>query len=194
MIQQVQKAKAGFSAQDVELVRDAASGDVEAFGQLYDVYLDKIFRYVYYHVADKMAAEDISQEVFVKAWKAIKSCRGREDTFLAWLYRIAHNLTVDHHRRQSKCRSLEVQCRSNMTNPMEATELDLRELELVQALHYLPEEHQNVIILKFIEGFSNQEIGRMLNKSQGAIRITQMRALSRLRKHLTKTREGEDGT
>jgi len=194
MIQQVEKAKAGFSAQAVELVRDAASGDVEAFGQLYDLYLDKIFRYVYYHVPDKMAAEDISQEVFVKAWKAIKSCRGREDTFLAWLYRIAHNLMVDHHRRQRKCRSLEVQCRSKMTNSMEATELDLKELELVQALRYLPEEHQNVIILKFIEGFSNQEIGRMLNKSQGAIRITQMRALSRLRKHLTKTREGEDGT
>ena len=194
MIQQVEKAKAGFSAQVVELVRDATSGDVEAFGQLYDVYLDKIFRYVYYHVPDKMAAEDISQEVFVKAWKAIKSCRGREDTFLAWLYRIAHNLMVDHHRRQRSCRSLEAQCRSKMTNPTETTGLDSGELELMQALRYLPEEHKNVIILKFIEGFSNQEIGRMLNKSQGAIRITQMRALSRLRKHLAKTREGEDGT
>ena len=81
-----------------------------------------------------------------------------------------------------------------MTNPTETPGLDSGELELMQALRYLPEEHQNVIILKFIEGFSNQEIGRMLNKSQGAIRITQMRALSRLRKHLTKTREGEDGT
>jgi RNA polymerase sigma-70 factor (ECF subfamily) len=194
MIQQAEKATASFNAQAVELVKDAANGDVEAFGQLYDLYLDKIFRYVYYHVPERMAAEDISQEVFVRAWKAIKSCRGREGTFLAWLYRIAHNLMVDHHRCQRKCSSLETQCRSTMTNQAETTELDLREVELTKALRCLPEEHKNIIILKFIEGFSNQEIGQILNKSQGAIRITQMRALSRLRKHLTKSREREDGT
>jgi RNA polymerase sigma-70 factor (ECF subfamily) len=194
MIQQVEKATADFSTQTVELVKNAANGDVEAFGQLYDVYLDKIFRYVYYHVPDRMAAEDISQEVFVKAWKAIKSCRGRESTFLAWLYRIAHNHLVDHHRRQRKCKSLETQLMSTKSTSVEMAELDLGELELTKALCCLPEEHRSIIILKFIEGFSNQEIGQITKKSQGAIRITQMRALSRLRKHLTESRERGYGT
>jgi len=69
----------------------AIEGDVEAFGILYNTFVNQIFRYVFYQINDRMKAEDITQEVFIKSWKSIQTCRGKEDTFSAWLYRIAHN-------------------------------------------------------------------------------------------------------
>jgi len=74
-----------------KLVEKAADGDYAAFGELYSLYLDRIFRYVFYQVKDRMRAEDITEEIFIKAWKAIDSCKGKEQTFPAWLYRIVHN-------------------------------------------------------------------------------------------------------
>ena len=72
------------------LVKKAAEGDTGSFGKLYDIYLESIYRYVYHQVGDNKMAEDITQEVFIKAWKVIKSCKGKEATFKAWLYQICH--------------------------------------------------------------------------------------------------------
>ena len=79
----------------ISLVKRAIGGDFAAFGYLYGIYLDRIYRYVFYKVKDKMTAEDITEEVFLKAWKAINSCKGKERTFSSWLYRIAHNHIID---------------------------------------------------------------------------------------------------
>ena len=84
-----------------ELVERSAGGDYEAFGQIYAMQMARIYRYVLCQVQDKMTAEDITEDVFLKAWEAIKYLRGRDKTLLVWLYRIAHNKVADHHRRNN---------------------------------------------------------------------------------------------
>ena len=165
------------------LIERAISGDGEAFGELYSIYLDRIYRYVFYQVRDKMTAEDITEEVFIKAWKALASCKGKERTFSSWLYRIAHNQLIDSLRK----RHGELPLQSEMTNGLfdrNQVERELEQQEQLEALAHLPRNQKQVIILKFIEGLDNREIGRIMSKSEGAIRVLQTRALTTLRQRL----------
>jgi len=166
------------------LVERASGGDFEAFGELYSIYLDKIYRYVFYQVRDKMIAEDITEEVFLKAWKAIGSCKGKEQTFSAWLYRIAHNHVIDNLRSQRKHLSTEMEALAEVSGPELRVEEKLERQETLAAISHLPQNQKQVIILKFIEGMDNREIGHVMGKSQGAIRVMQMRALAALRQRL----------
>ena len=168
----------------IRLVEKAADGDFEAFGEIYSIYLDRIYRYVFYQVRDKMTAEDITEEVFIKAWKAIKSCKGRAKTFSAWLYRIAHNHLVNTLRRTRKHASIEMEALIEVANPESEAEAELAKQELLEVMTCLPQNQRQVIILKFIEGLDNREIGQVMGKKEGAIRVLQMRALSRLRQEL----------
>lgn len=169
----------------IKLVRRAASGEVEAFGRLYSNHVERIYRYVFYQVRDKMTAEDITEEVFIKAWRAIDSCKGKEDTFSAWLYRIAHNCTIDALRRRQKQLVTEIEPIAEVSHPQPEIETELKRQELLEAIAYLPQNQRQVITLKFIEGLDNQEIGQVMDKNQGAIRILQMRALATLRQRLS---------
>jgi RNA polymerase sigma factor (sigma-70 family) len=172
-----------------KMVEKAADGDIEAFGELYSIYLAPIYRYVSYQVRDKMTAEDIVEEVFVKAWKAIGTCKGKSQTFSAWLYRIAHNHVVNTLRRMNKRVSLEsaeveIETLIEVTNPEQEVEAKLAKQELLEAMACLSQNQRQVIILKFIEGLNNSEIAQILGKREGAIRVLQMRALSKLRLEL----------
>ena len=172
-----------------KLIEKAADGDLEAFGELYNIYLAPIYRYVSYQVRDKMTAEDIVEDVFVKAWKAIGTCKGKSQTFSAWLYRIAHNHVVNTLRRMNKRVSLEsvemeIGTLIEVTNPEQEVEAKLVRQELSEAMTCLSQNQRQVIILKFIEGLDNREIAQILGKKEGAIRVLQMRALSRLRQEL----------
>lgn len=173
----------------VKLVEKAADGDLEAFGELYSIYLAPIYRYVSYQVRDKMTAEDIVEEVFVKAWKAIGTCKGKSQTFSAWLYRIAHNHVVNTLRRMNKRVSLEsvemdIETLIEVTNPEQEVEAKLARQELLEAMTCLSQNQRQVIMLKFIEGLDNSEIAQILGKREGAIRVLQMRALYKLRQEL----------
>lgn len=167
------------------LVEKAAGGDFEAFGRLYGIYLDPIYRYVFYQVKDKMTAEDIIEEIFVKAWKAIGSYRGKGQAFLTWLYRIAHNYLVDYFRKSQKRRSVEVEMTAVAILERDSEAEAVRQ-ELLDVISSLPRNQKQVIILKFIEGLDNREISQIMGKSQGAIRILQMRALAALRQKLSR--------
>ena len=171
------------------LVKLAAGGNFQAFGNLYSIYMGRIYRYVYYQVKDKMTAEDITEEVFVKAWKVIRSCRGREDTFQAWLYRIAHNQLADCLRDAGRVTSLEKDGAIDIADPCERIESSVEYQELLKAITGLPETQRQVVILKFIEGLDNRETGKVLGKSEGAVRIAQMRALESLRNKLGEKRQ-----
>ena len=170
----------------LRLVKRAAGGDIEAFGELYSVYLDRIYRYVAYHVKDKMIAEDITEEVFVKAWKRIDSCKGKGETFSSWLYRIAHNHVIDNLRRRRKQLSIEMETVDKVSGPELELEGELERQELLEVIACLPENQRQVIVLKFIEGMDNWEIGQVMDKSQGAVRVLQMRALATLRQELSR--------
>ncbi len=184
-IHETRESPASQPTETVRLVKRAIGGDFRAFGDLYGVYLDRIYRYAFYQVKDKMTAEDITEEVFIKAWKAINSCKGKEHTFSAWLYRIAHNQVIDIFRNQRKERAVEIETVAALHNPGTDVEIGLAHQELLNNIADLPSNQKQVIVLKFIEGLDNREIERVMGKSQGAIRVLQMRALAELRGRLS---------
>jgi RNA polymerase sigma-70 factor (ECF subfamily) len=166
-----------------ELVHRAQAGDQEAFALLYDAYLLRIYRYVFFRVADEQAAEDIASDVFLKAWEKLDTYRVGTSPFIAWLYRIAHNTVIDHYRTRKLSIKLEDARPVEVSHDDRADEkLDLQfELqELQEALQELTEEQKQVLILKFAQGLSTPEIASQLGKQQGAVRALQMRALQGL--------------
>ena len=168
------------------LVTQAISGDVEAFGELYTNHVTKIYRYVYYNVHSRERAEDITQEVFLKAWKAIGSCKGKETTFSSWLYRIAHNLIIDKLRKSQKQSSHEAELPEDVRDTSDAMEISLEQKDLLKVIEILPPNQRQVILMKFIEDMDNREIAETMGKSTGAIRILQMRALETLRNTISR--------
>jgi len=174
------------------LIDRAAGGDFGAFGELYSIYIDRIYRYVFYQVKDKMTAEDLIEEIFMKAWKAVGSYRGKGQAFSSWLYRIAHNYMIDELRKSRKHVSLEQETTAIVGNPEQEPEEKLIRQELLEAISCLRHNQKQVIILKFLEGLDNREIGQVMGKSQGAIRIMQMRALTTLRQMLNEQPEAKE--
>ncbi len=169
-----------------KLVVQAVNGNTDAFGDLYIIFVEKIYRYVFYHIKSKTAAEDITGEVFLKAWRAISSCRGKENTFSPWLYRIAHNQLVDEIRKRQRQPSLELENVETISDSESSVEGYSEQQELLKVIDRLPSNQRRVIILKFIEGMGNREIAKIMGKSEGALRVMQMRALAALRKELGK--------
>jgi RNA polymerase sigma-70 factor, ECF subfamily len=168
-----------------KLIRLAQAGDQETFAHLYDAYVERIYRYVYFRVADQEQAEDITSQVFLKAWEKLYTYQAGESPFMAWLYRIAHNAVIDHYRTKKVSISLEE------VNPVEVSyadavderlDLQVKSQKLREALQELTEEQQQVLILKFVGGLSTSEIAQQLGKRQGAVRALQMRALQGLAK------------
>jgi len=169
-----------------KLVVQAVNGNTDAFGELYIIFVEKIYRYIFYHVKSKTTAEDITGEVFLKAWRAIGSCRGKENTFSSWLYRIAHNQLIDEIRKRQRQPSLEIETVETISDKTAGVEGYLEQQELLGVIDHLTSNQRQVIILKFIEGLDNREIANIMGKSEGAIRVLQMRALATLKKELTK--------
>lgn len=178
----------GKSSEDREvliLVEKAAKGQTKAFEKLYDIYIDRIYRYIYYQVRDRAVTEDLTQQVFMKAWEAISKYEWRGKPFAAWLFRIAHNNTVDYYRSIKKDDRIKNQVSVYVFDPETDIEKKLIEEELLEAVSGLPPQQREVIILKFIDGLDNHQISEIMGKKEGAIRVMQMRALSALRQKLS---------
>jgi RNA polymerase sigma-70 factor, ECF subfamily len=167
--------------------RVVVSHDPNAFGELYDRYVERVYRYLYFRTGSHPEAEDLTEHVFLKAWEAIGRYRWQGRPFLAWLYRLAHNTHIDHVRTQKPTTSL-----NNDGRPVElasaSAQVELaRTLDadlLARALGQLTPEQQQVIVMKFIEGMDNEHIAASMDKREGAIRALQMRALMSLRRVL----------
>lgn len=174
------------------LVERSVNGDIEAFGELYGIYLDRIYRFVFYQVNDRTTAEDLTEEVFLKAWRGIGKYRWKGQPFSAWLYRIARNHVIDFYRTSRQQGVLEEELPADTGNPEEEAEGKQTQRELLQAISYLPEQQKQVVIMKFVEDLDNREIEEIMGKSQGAIRVLQMRALATLRRRLNGDGEAQD--
>lgn len=150
------------------------------------MYMDRIYRYVFYQVKNRATAEDLTEEVFIKAWRGIAKYRFRERPFSAWLYRIAHNHVVDYFRTNHQAQPLDEVRLTDASEP--ASELEGKQLQeiLMSAISDLTEQQKQIVLLKFMEDLDNQEIEQITGKSQGAIRVMQMRALAALRDRLSK--------
>lgn len=170
---------------ELTLVRLSQQGDQEMFARLYDVYMERIYRYVYFRVADDELAEDITSQVFLKVWEKLDTYQAGQSPFMAWLYRIAHNAVIDHYRTKKVSISLDDASPVELSHTDDVDEkldMQIRSQELREALRELTDEQQQVLLLKFVGGLSTSEIAEQLGKQQGAVRALQMRGLQGLAK------------
>ena len=174
--------------------RVVASHDADAFGELYDRFVERVYRYLYFRTGSHPEAEDLTEQVFLKAWETIGRYRWQGRPFLAWLYRLAHNAHIDQVRSSRPTTPLSADERTLELASHSASNEMARTLDaqvLADALCQLTPEQQQVIIMKFIEGLDNEQIAQTMDRREGAIRALQMRALMSLRRVLEK--QGEHG-
>jgi RNA polymerase sigma-70 factor (ECF subfamily) len=170
------------------LVQQAIKRDRAAFTALYERCVDRVYRHVYYKVSSHVDAEDITQEAFVKAWQSIDRYKRTGAPFVSWIITIAGNLVIDHYRRQAKVivtdEIYEVKPAEQVQNPAREAEVNFDNAIIKEAVLKLKGDKQRVILMHFIDGLTYEEIARALNKSEGAIRVIQYRALGELRSFL----------
>lgn len=169
------------------LLKRAKQYDEAALGELYDHYAPRIYAYIYWRVGDPHLAEDLVGDVFVRVVQAIRSERFWHTSFSAWLHRIAHNIVVDHYRRQSPIlsdRLDEVWMPGDENDPRDAVEVAQDHVRLQRALRYLTRGQQEVLVLRFGKGLTARETARVLRKTTGAVKATQHRAVAALRRRL----------
>lgn len=150
---------------------------------LYEEYYDKIARYVHVHISNKEEAEDIAGEVFLKALESLKSYREQGVPMQGWLFRIAHNLTVDYLRKMNKRRTVPIDSvvLQGNDNPANTAEKNIEFERVTKAMKKLTTEQREVINLRFFGGLNSKEVGGVLGKSDGAVREMQRAAIEKLR-------------
>ena len=166
------------------LVDRAREGDADAFGLLYDRFQPEILRYLTHQVRNPETAEDLAQQVFLKAWQAIPRYEQRGVPFKAWLYRMARNQVIDQFRKQKPTTDLE-----GVDPAVDAEAEDLvlaqeRSVRLRSAMDRLSPDHREVLIQRFLMEKSAAEIGAAMERKEVTVRGLQMRALRALRKEL----------
>ena len=165
-----------------------AKEDGDAFGLLYERYVGKIYNYIYYRTTNHHDAEDLTARTFQRALKHIGRYVDRGAPFSAWLYRIAHNVVANWHRDRSRRQvvpldDLPLVGNSN-EDPVRVTERLEENDILLRAVRLLPPERQELLVLKFVEQMSNAEIGRVMGRTEGAIKSLYHRTLVALREDL----------
>jgi RNA polymerase sigma-70 factor (ECF subfamily) len=172
--------------EEAGLIDEAKSGDPEAFAKLYDAYVERVSRYVYFRVSEELDMEDLVSQVFLKAWENLDRYKIGSSPFIAWLYTIARNLVIDHYRTKKDSLPLEeaIALPSDMEMPDEEaqTHFDLQAMR--DALQFLTSDQQQALILKYIAGLPNDSIAKIMNKQEGTVRGLQMRALQTLSKYM----------
>jgi RNA polymerase sigma-70 factor (ECF subfamily) len=170
---------------DDELLIQAAQGDPDAFGALYERYVNRIYSYIYYRTGNSLDAEDLTEKVFMRAMHHIGRYNDRGLPFSAWLYRIAHNLVANWHRDNQRKREIPLDERFAGQHLGEHPEHELLAAEeqenLLRVIRYLPAERQQLLILKFVEHLSNAEIGQIMGRSEGAVKSLYHRTLLTIR-------------
>ncbi len=166
----------------------ASQGDLEAFGVLYEKYVERIFNYVYYRTGNVHDAEDLTARVFYRALHHIHTYTDRGVPFSAWLYRIAHNLVANWHRDRSRHQEIPLSDAPTIHYKGEPPEVALMQTQerdaLLRLIRQLPSERQHLLILKFLEHMSNSEIGETMGRSEGAVKSLYHRTLLALRDEL----------
>jgi RNA polymerase sigma-70 factor (ECF subfamily) len=178
--------KSEVELEEERLLVEAAQRDRSAFQELYDRYFDHIYSYVYYHCGSREQAEDITAATFQRALEDLPNFRWRGVPYSAWLYRVASNL-LSRDRRRPGWLELKVDAPITSSEP----EPDLAWLEkeeagrLHDAIRALPPDQRQAILLRFFAGMRNREVGRVMNRSEGAVKLLVFRGVSHLRKAMS---------
>ncbi len=174
------------SNDDIPLVLRAIRRDQDAFGELYDRHVVRVYRHIYYMVGNAAEAEDLTAQTFLRAWEAIERYQVRGAPFVSWLLRIAHNLGVSYLRSKRESSELHdgIVDTKERRDPEWSYQQTAEEELVREAILKLREEQRQVIILRFIEDLDYKEVAEIIGKSVAAIRVIQHRALNSLRKQM----------
>jgi RNA polymerase sigma-70 factor (ECF subfamily) len=181
--------------EEAELI-ELAKAEPEAFGELYQRHVKRIYNYIFYRTGNHHDAEDLTSRVFHRALQHIDNYVDRGVPFSAWLYRIAHNLVANWHRDRRRRKIIPLDdfvLRGMRSEAPEVIAEDREERkQLLEAIRGLPADRQQLLILKFVEHLSNLEIGQIMGRSEGAIKSLYHRTLIALRDDLQARRRVEE--
>lgn len=173
------------------LVEEARALSEEAWAEIYRRHAQQVYAYIHYRLGDQHTSEDLAADVFVRALAGIKGYSYRGTPLLAWLYRIAHNVTADYRKAAAK--------RAQHQAAEEPEDVEEREdalqafddrQDMMRAIRALTEDQQQVVILRFYQGMSNADVAKVIGKPEGAVKALQTRALRSLRRVLSERNEG----
>lgn len=165
-------------------IQEAKKGDKEAFGTLYDHYLPQIYRFILFKVNGKAEAEDLTHEVFLSAWQNMPGYRMKGFPFSSWLYQIARNAVIDSYRtakRHVQIEMVDENTLQTIPSGQDAVNTALEMEKVTHCIRQLRSDYQDIIIMRFIEEMGNDEIAAALDKSEGAVRLMQHRAMKDLK-------------
>lgn len=169
------------------LVEQSQAGSKKAFEKLYHAYVRALYKYVYFKVHED-DVEDIVETVFIKVWENLGKYKKRDTTFGAWLFRIAHNLVVDHyrtHRAIEPIDSLMIEDTNRLNRPEVLAENALSNVALKGAIFKLNDKYKQVVVLKHVNGLTYEEIAKITGRTESNVRLLNFRALAELKKILT---------
>ncbi len=174
------------SLNDKFLVAASQAGDEEAFGKLYDKYSQLIYRFIVLRLNSREDANDLTSEVFLKAWQYLVTGKKNIDNFKAWLYRLAGNLVIDHYRQSG--RELQVLDEGQWNKIIDETynlEAQIKQKEdarwLRQAMEKLSQDERELLVMRYIDDLDIKEISAILDKTTGAVRVALHRAIKALK-------------
>lgn len=173
---------------EANIIKSAVRGKASAFGSLYDHYHSAIYRFVLIKVGRREEAEDLTHQVFLNAWQNVKNYKDFGHPFSSWLYQIARNLIIDFYRTRKNDASIDaIEPDYFVTHATAQFAVDEKlALEKVRkAISQLKQEYQDVIIMRFVEDLPLKEVAAALDKSEGAIKLMQHRAMKELKSLLT---------
>jgi len=165
------------------LVRDSKSGNRKAFGELYEMFVGRIYNYMYYRTFHRETAEDLTGLTFLKVLKKFDTYQEKKGSFLTWIYRIAGNCLIDHYRTHRKTENIENIRNLSTSEDIETNvEARIKWEQLKPFLEALPFEKSNIIIMRIWDGLSYKEIAGILKKSEGACKMMFARTINQLKK------------
>ena len=169
-----------------DLIRRAQEGEPSVVGEIYERYQRGIYRYLYYRIGDLHTAEDLTSEVFLRMIEKLPNYSGHSLAFRAWLFQIARNLSIDHYRRMSVRKNVQLveEHPEGKDEPLEMITKELTSQKLYHALIKLPENQRDVIVMRFVVGMPVREVAETLHKSENSVKGLQRRALKSLRETL----------
>jgi RNA polymerase sigma-70 factor (ECF subfamily) len=176
--------------EDIELITLAIAGNVQAFGEIYERHATAIYRYLYAHLSNVEDAEDLTEDVFLKVWRALPDYRDREYPFQAFLFRVARNSLIDHYRKAERSTNQvsidTILVQDHQPGPFDQMMTKIEHAELQRLLGQLREDYRMVLVLRFLSDLSPEEAAGVMSRSAGAVRVLQHRALAALRELMDK--------
>ena len=177
--------KSDAELEEERMLIEAAKADPALFQNLYDRYFDQIFSYVYYHCGSREQAEDITAATFQRGLEDLPNFQWRGVPYSAWLYRVAGNVLSRDRRRPAWLELQDIQYRGDEPDQPEALVLQMDEnSRLQEAIQALPPDQRQAILLRFFAGMRNKEVGTVMNRSEGAVKLLVFRAVRSLRKEI----------